>query len=267
MNKAELNSVFEWMEPSDNQKEKMFQHIIQTNDVVKSKKHTASNHFLKIAAMILLALSLTGATAYASGLHEKIFGGYFSIENNYISWSTHDNLLTDRNDTNASITTKEYDEVFTYDTIEEALQKHELKIAIPNNKLLSHNSYKPSVKTNNENSDITEINFCQTFDLSDGTVELNVNCYIRHTNTKDIFGMSTSVQSDNAKTSNYVSKSSAKYTLLESNYKGQNQSCANIMINTEDNQIYFYSILFTNVTQTDIEAVLDSFDMSIYVSE
>lgn len=267
MNKVELNRVFEWMEPTNDQKESMFQHIMAENQTVKSKKYTAMNKFLKLAASFVLILSLTFTTAYASGVLDDILG-YFSIENNFVSWATSDDLVTKGSDIEKASTHPSYpsyDEMYTYSTIEEALEKHDLSIAIPESKLLNNNLHGASVNISNE-SYSTHTNFNTSYDLPVGTVELNVDCYEVTPNNSGVeIGISTSQYSDKA--SKYTSKGGAEFTLLEADIDGTTETVANIMIHTEHKQTYLYAIIFTNASKTDIEEILDSFDMSIHITK
>lgn len=260
MNKVELNSIFEWMEPTNNQKESMFQHIIQTNETIKSKKHTGFNKVLKLAASFALVLCLTGTTAYASGFLDEILG-YFSIESNFVSWATSNDLVASSSDLEQTATHPSYDEIYTYDTIEEALEKHNLNIAIPESKLLTNNLQEVSIKISNAHPNITHTNFYIDYNLSVGTVALNVDCY----NYSSEMGISTVQHADQAST--YKSKNGTDFTLLEADIDGTIQTVVNIMINTDGTQTYLYSIIFTNATKTDIEEILDSFDMSIYMTK
>lgn len=262
MNKTELNSVFELMNPSNNQKDKMFHHIIQTEETIKTKKQTVLNRILKVAASFVLIFCITGSVAYGTGLLDKILG-YFSIESNFVSWATSDDLLKNSShiDRDHSATQPSYDEIYTYDAIEEALQKHKLNIAIPKSKLLSYDPNEVSIKISTAHPNITITNFYASNDLSAGTVEISVNCYEYNNLDMDI---STSQYADKAST--YISKSGTQFTLLEADVDDKFQTVANIMINADNNHSYYYSFIFTNVPKTDIEDTLDSIDMSIYVS-
>lgn len=267
MNKEELNRVFEWMEPTKNQKESMFQNIMEENQTIKSKKHSGMNKVLKLVASFALVLSLGVTTAYASGVLDDILG-YFSIEKDFVSWATSNELVTKGSDieqANTQPSYPSYDEIYTYPTIEEALEKHDLNIAIPESKLITNHLYESSVKISNE-SYSTHTNFNTSYDLSVGTVELNVDCFEVSPNNNGVeIGISTSQHADKA--SKYTSNSGAEFTLLEANIDGTTETVANIMIHTDCNQTYLYAIKFTNASETNMEEILDSLDMSIHITK
>lgn len=263
MNKVKLNSVFEWIEPTNNQKESMYQNIIKINKTTKSKKHTRINKVLKLAASFALVICLTGTTAYASGYLDKILG-YFSIESNFVSWATSNDLVGSSRDIEHTAIQPRYDEIYSYDTIEEALEKHNLNIAIPKSKLLTNNLHEVSIKISNTTPNITDTNFNIDYNLSVGTVELNVDCYKFSSDTNNNLEMGISTAQHADKASSYKSENGTNFTLLETDENGTIQTVANIMINTDSKQTYLYSIIFTNASKTDIKDILDSFDMSIY---
>ena len=262
MNKVELNSIFDRMEPTNNQKENMLQNILKSNEIVKSKTHNGLNKVLKLAASFVLVLCLAGTIAYASGFLDEILG-YFSIESNFVSWATSDALITSSSDLAQTASQPSFDEIYTYSTIEEALEKHNLNIATPKSELLTYNLHEVSIKISNTHPDITHTNFYTNYDLKNGTVELNVDCYKSDNNFE--MGISTTQHGDKAYA--YKSKNGADFTLLDADIDGTTQSVANIMINTDSKHTYLYTIIFTNTTKTDMEDILNSFDMSIYINK
>lgn len=263
MNKAELNTALELLEPTNIQKEAMLQHIIQQNNSVRSSKYAYRNMIPRLAAAFLIVLCLSGVTAYASGYLDDILGA-FSIKGNFVSWATDSALLIDRNAPAPTAAEPSYDEVYTYPLIEEALHAHNLTIAVPKSKLLFDKSKEVTVRISNTQASITHTNFNTDYDTTDGLVELVVDAYEYSSDpdSNHYMGISTSQHGNRAST--YKTSGGSEFTLLKAKADGNTQTVASTMIKADNKNVYLYSVLFTDVSQTDIEDILDSFDMSVY---
>lgn len=262
MNRLDINDALDYIEPTDRQKYRMYQNIINSSDILKKNKQFRFSKVMKLAASFALVLCLAGTVAYASGILDGILG-YFSIENNFVSWATHKEFLkSSKDNTPPSIEDFEYDEVHSYDTIDEALLEHDLIIALPNSELLSFDKYKPTVSIINS-SIISQIVFDMKYNIADGLVEISAT----RLKADDEISVTTSQFAENSKTNKYETKDGAVFTLLEMGNKDYTETAATTMINLSDMESYLYSIIFTDVAKSDIEKILDSMDMTIYVGE
>ncbi len=72
MNRTELNRVFEEMEPTSSQKQKMLENIINTKEIYSekslSKRMLRTKKVIKMAAAVVLVLFISGTTVYTAGL-------------------------------------------------------------------------------------------------------------------------------------------------------------------------------------------------------
>lgn len=267
MNRTELLNVFDGIEPTDKQKEKMLIQVLSSNEINPSKKSSTSySKTLKIAAAFTLVLIISGTTAYATGILDKVLG-HFTIKDNWISWATDESILDYSNNADKVITEKKNDEVYSYETVEKALQSHPMNIAIPNVESLTYDKNDVSVNISHDTPNLIQTKFRTNYHFLDGTVELDVTCYAKNSDAKSGISMHISTSQHADKASKYISKSGTTYTILKSSINGKKQTVANVMIKPDDNQTYFYSILFTDVKKSDIETILDSLDMSIYVTD
>ncbi len=263
MNKSELNSVFAELEPTNIQKSKMLESIINTKEI-SSKKYFGNSKVLKFAAAFVLILCLSGKTAYATGLLDNIVG-HFKIGNSFVSWVNNDDLLSGNGDIQDA-TGMNYSKIYTYKDVDAALKKHHINIALPKSDLLSEDLSGVTIKISNNNPDIEITNFQGNYIMGNGMVLLNIDCYKIASNTNiDLeLGISTSQHADIA--SKYIAKTGATFTLLKSDINKKSQTVANIMIK-DNKQVYLYSIKFTDESDANIENMLDSFDFSIYTAK